>query len=923
MNSALTLTPGSVIDLGGRGLQFGPAARVIVGAGDVVILAGPVQVQAGARIAGTAGLALTTFEIDSTGAIRVDATGGTRGRIDLSADEIAGSVTLSAQTGITVTGDLIADGTTPDGSGGSINLLTAGGDVLVSGSLSVQGGSNADGGLIFAQAPGRVDLSQVVDISGGDFGGGELDIAAGGDAIVRQSVNASGGGLSGDGGTLSIDAGGSITVLGQFNGTASGDSDEGGGSGGDMELTAGQDVTVSGLVDLTGGFPDGEGGSFTIDSGGSFTQTQFVNLLGNGIDGCGGSVDIRAARDITTNRYDVSGGSCGAGDVTILGLGTVTIPAQIVADGTTGISQGGIISLQGRDLVTNDLVRANGGSQSFGGVVMLLGCNVTVNQSSEIRVLGATGSITVTGSGSIAVRGKLTAGAGGTNAIVYRDPAMPPTITGQVSPPPVKTVDPTLPPCAGETAACGNGTPDPGEECDDGNTTSCDGCSASCRQEGCGNGRVECSEECDAGAQNGQPGSGCDATCNVVPLPGGLLLFPGGHSRNSCMAEWRIKLANGLMSGGFPLMSQPCVDGDPGCDRDGATDGKCVFETAVCTHVTDARLPGCNPLQVESISVNKPGPLSASAPVDVANANALVGALAGLGLTVKAGTNVLVPGTPDVQHDHCTATTGITVPHPAGLSAAKTLNIAARDGLGGRMHSNQVTLICGPNTAVCGNGHIEVGEQCDDGNDVACDGCTPTCRVERCGDGIVECGEGCDDGPANGTPGSMCTAACTQIVPPLRIPGGGSKRSDCQLETAIDLQDVVVKGDGTPSNRQVCVDNDPGCDFDPVPGSCRFHAFLCFGGADDRLACAADSVASIEVRKPSAKDQGPAGALRQAVLQRLAAFSLPLPAGERCTQRIDIDVPAGKKQASLALRTRDTLGDKDSDSIKLRCSPAP
>jgi cysteine-rich repeat protein len=101
----------------------------------------------------------------------------------------------------------------------------------------------------------------------------------------------------------------------------------------------------------------------------------------------------------------------------------------------------------------------------------------------------------------------------------------------------VKTVDPTLPPCPGSSAACGNGTPDPGEECDDGNTTSCAGCSASCRVEGCGNGRVECNEECDAGAQNGQPGSGCDASCKVVALPGGFLLFPGGHTRNSCMAE--------------------------------------------------------------------------------------------------------------------------------------------------------------------------------------------------------------------------------------------------------------------------------------------------------------------------------------------------------------------------------------------------
>jgi cysteine-rich repeat protein len=921
VNTALTLTPGSVIDLGGRALQFGPAARVVVGAGDVLVKAGPVELQAGARITATTAVALTTFEMDSSDTIRLDALGSTRSRIDLSAAALAGSLTLNAQNGITVAGDLIADGTSSEGSGGNMTLLTTTGDVLISGSLSVQGGSDADGGTIFIQAPGKVDLSQVIDISGGDFGAGELDVTAGGDAIVRQNINASGGGLSGDGGTLSIDAGGSISLLGQFNGTASGDSDEGGGSGGDVELSADQDITVSGMIDLTGGFPDGEGGTFVVDSGGNFVQSQFVNLLGNGIDGCGGIVDVRAGRDATMNRLDASGGSCGAGEIGVQALGTVTLPVQIIADGTTGISAGGFILLQGRDVITNDLVRANGGSQSLGGVIAVQGCNVTVNQSSEIRALGQNGSNTIKGSGQITIRGKMTTAVGGTNTIVYRDPSMPPSITGTVSPAPVKTVDPTLPPCPGASAACGNGTPDPGEECDDGNTTSCDGCSASCRVEGCGNGRVECSEECDAGAQNGQPGSGCDATCKVIPLPGGLLLFPGGHTRNSCMAEWRIKLVNGLVSGGFPLTTQPCIDGDPGCDEDGATNGQCVFQTAVCAHVTDARIPDCDPIQVESISINKPGPLSATDPVDKANANALVNAIAALGLTVKAGTNVLIPGTPDTQHDHCTADVGINVPHPAGLSAVKTLNIAARDGFGARMRSNQVTLICSPNTAVCGNGHVEVGEQCDDGNTVACDGCAPTCRVERCGDGIVECGEACDDGPANGTPGSMCTATCTEIVPPLRIPGGGSKRSDCQLETAIDLQNVTLKGDGTPSNKQACVDNDPTCDFDPTPGSCRFHLFLCFGGADDRLACAADSVASIEVRKPSEKDQGPAAALRQALEQRIGALSLPLPLGEQCTQRVDVDVTAGKKQASLSLRTRDVAGIKDSDSIKLKCLP--
>jgi hypothetical protein len=37
------------------------------------------------------------------------------------------------------------------------------------------------------------------------------------------------------------------------------------------------------------------------------------------------------------------------------------------------------------------------------------------------------------------------------------------------------------------------------------------------------------------------------------------------------------------------------------------------------------------------------------------------------------------------------------------------------------------------------------------------------------------------------------------------------------------------------------------------------------------------------------------------------------------TQRVDVDVTAGKKQASLSLRTRNAAGTKDSDSIKLKC----
>jgi len=65
-----------------------------------------------------------------------------------------------------------------------------------------------------------------------------------------------------------------------------------------------------------------------------------------------------------------------------------------------------------------------------------------------------------------------------------------------------------------------------------------------------------------------------------------------------------------------------------------------------------------------------------------------------------------------------------------------------------------------PKTAVCGNGIVEPGEECDDGNTNNCDGCSNACTlVTGCGDGVV-CGtEQCDDG--NTTSCDGCSATCS------------------------------------------------------------------------------------------------------------------------------------------------------------------
>ncbi|MEZ4364832.1 MAG: SMP-30/gluconolactonase/LRE family protein [Kofleriaceae bacterium] len=59
----------------------------------------------------------------------------------------------------------------------------------------------------------------------------------------------------------------------------------------------------------------------------------------------------------------------------------------------------------------------------------------------------------------------------------------------------------------------------------------------------------------------------------------------------------------------------------------------------------------------------------------------------------------------------------------------------------------------------CGDGQLDVGEQCDDGNADDADGCTNACRLPACGDGAIQLGEECDDGNANGDD-RACTAGC-------------------------------------------------------------------------------------------------------------------------------------------------------------------
>jgi cysteine-rich repeat protein len=95
----------------------------------------------------------------------------------------------------------------------------------------------------------------------------------------------------------------------------------------------------------------------------------------------------------------------------------------------------------------------------------------------------------------------------------------------------------------------------------------------------------------------------------------------------------------------------------------------------------------------------------------------------------------------------------------------------------------------------CGNGSVDAGEQCDDGNKTDGDGCSSACKYV-CGDGVLVPGEQCDDG--NLIDGDGCSSTCTTTCGDGFVAGseqcddgnlvdGDGCKSDCTSETTYAL----------------------------------------------------------------------------------------------------------------------------------------
>jgi cysteine-rich repeat protein len=414
---------------------------------------------------------------------------------------------------------------------------------------------------------------------------------------------------------------------------------------------------------------------------------------------------------------------------------------------------------------------------------------------------------------------------------------------------------------------CGDGIPAGNEDCDDGNTTDGDGCGSGCWQEYgyacsgapsvclplCGDGYKTNAEACDDGNLVG--GDGCSVTCAVEP---GYACKGGLGSTSECAPI----CGDGLLTGNEACDDHNAVNGD-GCSKSCAVEAgfTCAGAPSVCTTTCgdglragaetcdDGNLvdgDGCS-----AVCHAEPGwEIEPNDTVDDANAFATV-ALSGV---VHARVNAFAdndyflftvpPGsTADLlaeTHDGLVSTCTTDIDTVIYVYDANGVQLGYDDqgGVGGCSLINVYGLVPGdyyvqvrpysggatydyslqltPTFYLCGDGNLDAGEQCDDGNTVNGDGCSASCRLE-----IFNETE----------PNDTCaTASGPTVIPPG--PDG-----------------VLVGGQITPATEQ-----DWFSFVVPAYADVRFETFDTYGPGTCELGV--DTV--IQVYKPSCTPQGAA-----------------------------------------------------------------
>lgn len=149
---------------------------------------------------------------------------------------------------------------------------------------------------------------------------------------------------------------------------------------------------------------------------------------------------------------------------------------------------------------------------------------------------------------------------------------------------------------------------------------------------------------------------------------------------------------------------------------------------------------------------------------------------------------------------------------------------------GNTIHDDTCSAAC--RTAVCGDAIAQMWEQCDDGNLVDTDACSNSCKSPACGDRIVQIGEECDDG--NQTDTDSCTRACKH---PRCGDGAVQQGEQCDDANSIEgdacsnMCTSARCGDGSVQPGEQCDDGNTS-ETDSCTNMCRIAA--CGDGAVQR-----------------------------------------------------------------------------------------
>lgn len=292
-------------------------------------------------------------------------------------------------------------------------------------------------------------------------------------------------------------------------------------------------------------------------------------------------------------------------------------------------------------------------------------------------------------------------------------------------------------------STCGNGKVETGEQCDDGNTMSNDGCSSLCQKDtripSCGDGVQDPGEQCDD--HNKQDGDGCSSTCTTET---GFTCT--GTAPTVCTA----KCGNHVLDQG-----EQCDDGNR-TNGDGCS-SSCTAETGyLCTN---APYTQAGP------------PLSASTCAPVCGDGVMLGGEQcddsntangdGCSSSCKLEQGFVCAGTPT----QCRTSCGDGI--QAGSEQCDDGNTANGDGCSSSCQLEQgyacTGKVCAP---VCGDSLITGSEQCDDGNAKSGDGCSSSCQTEQ--------NFTCTGTPSVCMPVPVSDAACGSIEAPAHIAAGSS-----------------------------------------------------------------------------------------------------------------------------------------------------